>query len=202
MAATRRQALGQLGLGLGAGLLTGCGLGPMVCGSPPPESLPGTARDAHARALLANIDTFVVVMLENRSFDHLLGGLALDRDYPAHAKVLGLTGEEFNLDSAGRPVLVKKMPGDGRGTFNPGHDWRSVRATFNDGRIDRFVTVNEDRPEVMSYLARDQVPVFHALADRYTVFDHWYASYMGQTWPNRYYLHATTSGGRRENRPF
>ncbi|HEY0709024.1 MAG TPA: alkaline phosphatase family protein [Polyangia bacterium] len=203
---SRRQALGQIGVGLGAGLtaglLPGCGLGPTVCGAPPPEAVPGSERDAQARALLSNIDTFVVVMLENRSFDHLLGGLRLDRDYPSFKRITGLTGEEFNLDSTGRLVPIARMPGDGRGTFNPGHDWRSVRATFNEGRNDRFLTVNEDRREVMSYLARDQVPVFHALADRYTVFDHWYASYMGQTWPNRYYLHATTSGGRRENRPF
>jgi hypothetical protein len=53
----------------------------------------------------------------------------------------------------------------------------------------------------MSYLARDQLPYFHALADRFTVFDRWFASYMGQTWPNRYFLHATTSAGRKTNLP-
>jgi phospholipase C len=177
-------------------------LGPDVCGAPPPDRAPQSERDAQARALLSGIDTFVVVMLENRSFDHLLGALRLDRAYPAAAHLSGITGNESNLDSQGRVVTIAPMPGDGRGTINPEHDWRSVRATFNQGRNDAFVSVNRDAPEVMSYLRRDQVPLIHALADRYTVFDHWFASYMGQTWPNRYYLHATTSGGRRENKPF
>jgi phospholipase C len=192
------------GLGLGAGLLSaaGCGLGPAVCGAPPPAAGPSNQRDRLARALLSHIDTFVVVMLENRSFDHLLGGLRLDARYPGAAHLEGLTGQEGNLDSQGRFVNVARMPGDGRGSFNPHHDWRSVQATFNGGGNDRFLAVNDGKAEVLSYLGRDQVPLLHALADRYTVFDHWFASYMGQTWPNRFFLHATTSGGRRENRPF
>ena len=97
-------------------------------------------------------------------------------------------------------VRVSRMPGDGRGSYIPAHDYRSVRETFNDGKNDRFVALNagQYQDEVMSYLGRDQLPYFHALADRFTVFDHWFASYMGQTWPNRYYLHATTSDGRQD----
>jgi phospholipase C len=203
---TRRTLLGQLGLGLGAGLLPnlGCGLGAKVCEGPRPNLLPASARDAQARALLADIDTFVVVMLENRSFDHLFGALSFDPGYPAAGRIAGLTGREFNLDPAGSRVQIARMPGDGSGNVNPQHDWRSARATFNQGRNDAFINVNagQHQAEIMSFLARDQVPYFHALADRYTVFDHWYASYMGQTWPNRYYLHTTTSGGHQENKPF
>jgi phospholipase C len=145
----------------------------------------------------------VVVMLENRSFDHLLGGLRLDSAYPGAAALDGLTGREANLNAHGQVVRVARMPGDGRGSLIPAHDWSHVLETFNGGRNDRFVAVNRGplESEVMTYLERDQLPYFHALADRFTVFDHWFASYMGQTWPNRYYLHATTSAGRRVNRP-
>jgi phospholipase C len=202
----RRQALGALGLGVGAALLPGlgCSLGPEVCSGARPEAAPVTPQDAEAHALLSHIDTFIVVMLENRSFDHFLGGLKLDRSYQAGASMSGLSGNESNLDSEGRQIMIGRMPGDGRGSFNPAHDWQSVRAAFNQGRNDGFIKVNPGpfQNDVMTYLARDQVPFFHALADRYTVFDHWFASYMGQTWPNRYFLHATTSGGKRENRPF
>jgi phospholipase C len=202
----RRRALGALGLGLGAAAWPGlgCSLGPEVCTGPRPDAPPPDARDAEARALLANIDTFVVVMLENRSFDHFFGGLRLDRSYANAPRIEGLTGEEWNLDPDGRPVMIARMPGDGRGSLNPAHDWESVHATFNQGRNDGFVKVNRGpfQNDVMTYLQRDQLPLFHALADRYTVFDHWFASYMGQTWPNRFYLHATTSGGQRNNRPF
>jgi phospholipase C len=202
---TRRGVLARLGAGLGAGLLpgAGCSLGPQVCSAPLPDVPPGSERDIAARALLSHIDTFVVVMLENRSFDHLLGGLCMDPDYPARSQLDGLTGSESNPDDEGRPVRIAPMPGDGRGTVNPEHHWQEVHATFNQGRNDRFVLVNQGphQSEVMGYLKRDQVPLFHALADRYTVFDHWFSSYMGQTWPNRYYLHATTSGGQRINHP-
>jgi phospholipase C len=200
----RRQALRQIGIGLGAGLVPGaCSLGPRVCETPPAERAPATMRDAEARALLAHIETFVVVMLENRSFDHFMGGLRLDAHYPAAGLINGLSGEESNLDDQGRIVRVSRMPGDGRGNYIPAHDYRSVRETFNEGKNDRFVALNagEYQDEVMSYLGRDQLPYFHALADRFTVFDHWFASYMGQTWPNRYYLHATTSHGRKTNLP-
>jgi phospholipase C len=201
---TRRRAIEQLGYGLGLGALgassAGCGLGPDRCaGGPPPEDLASVA----SHALLRDIDTFVVVMLENRSFDHLLGALALDPRYPAAGRVDGLTGEEFNLDLEGRPVPVARMPGRGDGSFNPAHDFASVRRTWNDGRNDSFVRVNagHHQQEVMGYLARDQLPFLHELAGAFTVCDRWFASYMGQTWPNRYYLHAGTSAGRRENRP-
>jgi phospholipase C len=202
---TRRRFLGQLGIGIGTGLIPGaCSLGPTVCGAPPPDVVPASARDAAARALLAHIDTFVVLMLENRSFDHLLGGLRLDRSYPAHAQIEGLTGGESNLDLSGRPVTIGPMGGDGSGSFTPKHDAVSVHASFNGGRNDGFLAVNRgnDDSEVMSYLTRAQVPFFHALADQFTVFDHWFASFLGPTWPNRFYLHATTSLGRDANRPF
>jgi phospholipase C len=204
---SRREALERFGVLLGSTVLpgaAGCGLGPRVCaGEPPAEIPPATEQDARARALLEQIDTFVVVMLENRSFDHFLGGLRLDSSYPGRAELDGLTGQEANLDSGGRLVRVARMPGDGRGSVIPAHDWARVRQTFNGGKNDRFVAVNRGpfETEVMSYLGRDQLPFFHALADRFTVFDRWFASYMGQTWPNRYYLHATTSAGRRTNRP-
>jgi phospholipase C len=201
---TRRQVLGHIGTGLSASVLSGCSLGPSVCGAPPPASIPASMRDVAARALLDHIDTFVVLMLENRSFDHLLGGLRLDRSYPAAGRIEGLTGGEVNRDLGGRAVTIAPMAGDGSGSFTPAHDADSVRSTFNGGRNDGFLAVNGgafDR-EVMSYLVRDQVPFFHALADQFTVFDHWFASFLGPTWPNRFYLHATTSQGRQANRPF
>ncbi len=202
---SRREVLSGIGLGLGTGLVSSaCSLGPRVCGADRPGVPDPAARDAEARALLSHIDTFVVVMLENRSFDHLLGGLKMDRGYPGAPRLAGLRGDESNLDGEGRVVRVARMPGDGRGSMNPEHGWRAVRATFNGGRNDGFVRVNAGphQAEVMSYLTRDQLPFFHSLADRYTVFDQWHASYMGQTWPNRAFLHATTSGGKFENKPF
>ena len=82
---TRRAAL-KLGLGVGAaGLdagLDGCGRAADRCGGGPVVGAPDGASATDAQRLLSGIDTIVVVMLENRSFDHLFGSLATDADLP------------------------------------------------------------------------------------------------------------------------
>ena len=206
---TRREALKQLGVGLGLSTLPACGFPPTLaeeCAQSPEgrrtvSLAPG--RSLAAQALLSSVDNIVVVMMENRSFDHLLGSLSLDARYPGRATVDGLRGGESNPDLDGRPVLVSPMPGRGDGSINPRHAWRYVRQAWNGGLNDGFVRINAGprQAEVMSYLSRDQIPFQYALADNFTVCDRWFSSFMGQTWPNRFYLHAASSGGRRENRP-
>jgi phospholipase C len=206
---TRRDALKQIGVGLGLGVLPACGFPPTLADecvqSPDAWRIPdiATGRDPIAHALLSSVENLVVVMMENRSFDHLLGGLRLDRDYPARDAIDGLRGGESNPDLDGRPILVTPMPGRGDGSINPRHAWKYVRDAWNGGLNDGFIRINAGprQSEVMSYLRRDQIPFQYAIADNFTVCDRWFSSFMGQTWPNRFYLHATTSGGRRENRP-
>lgn len=195
---SRRDALG---LGLG-GMALGCGLGPapQTCG----DTAAGTGLDPEGesptvRELLSSIDTLVVVMLENRSFDHHLGALRSDADYPGRARIDGLRGDESNPDEAGRPVSVRRLPHESR--YNPGHRWEPAHASWNRGRLDRFVLSNPgpDQANVMGFHARERLPLLYALADRYTVCDRWFASVMGPTWPNRFHLHAATSMGMRNN---
>src|SRR4051794_12882082 len=135
---TRREVLGY---GLGAAALSGagCGLGPDVCGAGAPPLGSPSEQDTAGRAPLAPGHTLIVVMLENRSFDHLLGSLSLDRDYAGAARVAGITGEECNPDRDGNLVPIARLPGDGSGSMNPEHDWRSVQASFNSGKNDGFV---------------------------------------------------------------
>jgi phospholipase C len=54
----------------------------------------------------------------------------------------------------------------------------------------------------MGFHDRSQIPLYYWLADNFTICDHWFASVMGPTWPNRFYLHATTSKGKKDNTPF
>src|SRR3954468_4677356 len=119
---TRRRALQGIGIGLGSAALgVGCGDGnapgsggPDMSPLPPgpPDDLAETPRDAgpaphpdageppdlapepDARTLLGAIDTIVVLMMENRSFDHYLGSLSLSEGRPFD----GLTGQEWNPD--------------------------------------------------------------------------------------------------------
>lgn len=175
---------------------------PTMCQDGPrgPDATTGTMTDA-SRALLASVDHVVVVMMENRSFDNFLGGLCLDPDYPAAARLDGLKGDEVNPDADGNMVKASRQTGNG--ILDPRHDWISSRAAFNIGRNDGFVRANlgVNQAEVMGYLGRDELPFLHALATQSTVCDRWFSSVMGPTWPNRFYFHAGTSQGRTKNRP-
>lgn len=149
--------------------------------------------------LLAPIDTIVVLCMENRSFDHYLGGsLGL---VEGRMDVEGLLGTETNPDPNGNPVSVFQManlqPED------PPHQWDAVHNQWNGGANDGFVTehAGASQDEVMGYYVRNQVPIHHALADAYVVCNHMHCSVLGGTWPNRFYLHGGTSNGKKDNTP-
>ncbi|HTB57924.1 MAG TPA: alkaline phosphatase family protein [Polyangia bacterium] len=193
---TRRAAL-KLGLGVGA-----AAFGLDACGAAADRCPPGPIASGAAPGALSGIDTIVVVMMENRSFDHLIGALATDPSYPGASVVDGLTGTETNLDSSGLPVTVNLAPAE-TSKLDPKHDWDSSHRAFNGGRNDGFVIVNPgaNQAEVMSYHQRATAPFLYGLCDQYTVCDRWFSSVMGPTWPNRYYLHAATAAGHKTNLP-
>jgi phospholipase C len=150
--------------------------------------------------LLAQVDTIVVVMMENRSLDHYFGSAT----FRERLAVNGLTGRETNPRIDGTPVPVFAMtnlqPAD------PPHGWDACHLQWNMGANDGFVIEHElEHPasyaEVMGYHVRSQLPILYALADEYVLCDNWYASVMGPTWPNRFFLHAATSGGTMSNTP-
>lgn len=147
--------------------------------------------------LLAPIETIVVLCMENRSFDHYLGSLRLveGRD------VLGLSGTESNPDPNGMTVPIFNLkdftPAD------PPHDWDSSHTQFNGGKNDGFVIAHagNSQNDVMGYHLRSQIPITYALADASAICHRYFASVMGPTWPNRFYLHGGTSKGQKSNLP-
>ena len=122
--------------------------------------------DGIASAQLAAIDTIVVLMLENRSFDNFLGGLRMDPTYPSAAALDGLSGNEEIPDDKGTMTQLLRMVGNG--AVDPKHDWVSSRTAFNGGRNDGFLLPNlgMHQNEVMSYFGPDRMPFMHALAAR------------------------------------
>ena len=150
--------------------------------------------------LLANVDTIVVVMMENRSFDHYFGAATFREDW----SINGLTGDETNPRLDGTPVQVFNL--DNLTPEDPPHSWGSVHEQWNAGAMDGFVREHEmshpgSYDEVMGYHVRGQLPVLYALADNYVVCDNWFSSVLGPTWPNRFYMHCATSGGLQSNLP-
>jgi phospholipase C len=149
--------------------------------------------------LLASIDTIVVVMMENRSFDHYFAARKLVEGH----ELLGLDGSETNPDGAGNPIGVFPLE-----LFviddDPPHGWSSSRRQWNQGANDGFVTEYigygaSDPSIVMGYHLREHLPILWSMADEYVLCDRWFSSVMGPTWPNRFYTHLGTSDGETGN---
>jgi phospholipase C len=145
------------------------------------------------------IDHVVVVMMENRSFDHFLGALLLDEG----REVDGLTGSESNPDRDGAQVPVYHLDVDCQS--DPPHGWTSTHNQVNDGEMDGFLTEHANRvgddegQRVMGYYTRDDLPIHYALADGYAVPDRYFCAVQGPTWPNRLYAQTGTSDGLKGN---
>lgn len=182
-------------------VLTGGAAGLLGLAGCTPEGDSDTALPA------GQIDHVVVVMMENRSFDHYLGSLTVEE---GREDVDGLTGAESNPDADGVDVPVYHLMTDCL-EADPPHSWSTSHDQFNDGANDGFVQTYAQRSgfsghEVMGYHVREQLPVHYGLADHYCVPDRFFASVLGPTWPNRFHAQCGTSYGMdnnaREDAPF
>jgi phospholipase C len=171
------------------------------------------AKDIHD---MGNIKHLVVLMMENRSFDHMLGYLHDPAD-PATYPIDGLTGSEFNLlnpaDPASTAFPVSPNAPD-RLPDDPGHEFSDVNTQlFNSpsgprgsGQPNKGFILNYSQRvgaaragEVMKCFPRGALPNLSALALEFAVFDGWFSSMPGPTYPNRFFAHAATSKGYIKN---
>ena len=154
---------------------------------------PASARRPRTQPLIdplhCPIDTIVVVMMENRSFDHYLGTLP---------GVEGLRAGMSNPDADGRPVPIFELGDDVIADPDPDHSWTGGRRQLDGGRMDGFV-VTTGSAEPMGYYTARTIPWMRAFASTYTTFDHWFCSHLGSTYPNRNYLHAAQDFGLKSN---
>ena len=150
----------------------------------------------------------VVLMEENRSFDHMLGW---------RKGVNGLKGDEYNLvdtkDPNSKKVYVSKN-GTAINMCDPAHTTSATTdKIFTKREVDRhnFTTptmggfVENQNPEaaerycqVMDMQTPEKVPIISALADEFILMDRFFASHPGPTWPNRLYMLAATTSGSTE----
>ena len=148
---------------------------------PPPRQMP--------------IDTFVVLMMENRSFDHYFGW---------HERADGRNHFSYP-DPQGKLVNTFRLTPDfqGCGYEDPDHSWEGGRFQWNHGKMDGFVMGNRagtgSDEFAAGYYLRDDVPFLPHVADAYTLYDRWFTSLMASTWPNRLYQWSAQSGGIKSN---
>ncbi|HVM53774.1 MAG TPA: alkaline phosphatase family protein [Acidimicrobiales bacterium] len=188
MTLSRRRFLAAGGVGAAATLLGGTGAlahhkpnhKPPGRPSPPPPLIDPAA---------CPVDTVVVCMMENRSFDHYLGVLP---------GVDGLRSDMWNPDRDGERVYVHDLGTDTVAWPDPSHSWSGGRRQLNGGAMDGFV-VTTGSHEPMGYYTSSTIPWLQAFAPSFTIFDAWFCSHLGNTWPNRNYLHAAQDFGYTSN---
>src|SRR5579871_5831585 len=167
----------------------------------------------------------VVLMLENRSFDGMLGRL-----YPKGPGFNGLDGSETNTwhkpDGTTEIVGIKADETLTAQTVvipdpDPGELFTDIQmqlrglkddgVTLNDsftmgGFVDNYIRQKATNPApsaqaIMHYFTPEQVPVISQLARAFGVSDTWHASAPCQTWPNRFFVHTGTAAGYVNNSP-
>jgi hypothetical protein len=165
---------------------------------------------------LEHVNHIVVLMLENRSFDHLLGYLKAE-----NPEIEGLVGTEVNPEDPGATPPIPTAVNDnaeykGDLEVDPGHDQSDVGIELygtpaynftldpvNNGFVFDYIRRNQgDRVKgrkIMKCFAPSKLDALATLARQFAVCDHWFSSVPGPTWPNRFFAHAATSAGHVDN---
>jgi phospholipase C len=139
------------------------------------------------------IDTFVVLMMENRSFDHYLGWMP-----EADGRQGGLS---YVRPDGNRQATYPLAPEyQGCGHPDPGHGWDSGRAQLNRGKVDGFLAEGSGNDEyAIGYYRERDLPFIPHAAKASTTFDRYFCSVLASTYPNREYEHAAQSYGQKGN---
>ena len=165
----------------------------------PPNVRRALAREPRGRGSLREVRHVVLLMQENRSFDHYFGTLAGVRGFD-DANAIAL--------STGRSAFYQPDPANPRGYLLPfhldtrvtsaqkipstSHAWSVQHRAWNGGRMDNWLPAHRNvdganAPYVMGYHTRADIPFQFALAEAFTICDAYHCSVMGPTWPNRMY---------------
>ena len=156
---------------------------------------------------LDNLKHIVVLMMENRSFDHMLGALKAQ-----DSRIDGLNGDEFNPDTTGVEVKVRPEAAyQGQLDPDPDHHFPGVNLQLFDGTtgpparpsmqgfVKSYFEQRRDREhshKIMYYFTPERIPILTTLARSYAVFNGWFSSIPGPTLCNRAFAHYGTSFGQ------
>jgi phospholipase C len=148
----------------------------------------GGRTELAAKPLLPNpknsgIEHIVVVMMENRSFDHMLGWLP-----GADGRQAGLA----YLDSAGVSHATYSLAPDyqGCGHSDPDHSYSGGRVEYNGGACDGWLRAGANDEYAIGYYVQSDLAFLAQAAPGWTAFDRYFSAILGPTFPNRFYMHA------------
>jgi phospholipase C len=165
----------------------------------PPNVRRALAQEPQRRGSLKDIKHVVLLMQENRSFDHYFGTMAGVRGFDDPSAMTLSTGKSvfyqpdpvnpsgyllpFHLDT--RTTSAQRVP-------STSHAWAVQHSAWNGGKMDNWLPAHRvvdglNAPYVMGYYTRDDIPFQFALAEAFTICDGYHCSLFGPTWPNRLY---------------
>ncbi|GHB49575.1 phospholipase C, phosphocholine-specific [Streptomyces xanthochromogenes] len=161
---------------------------------------PATATAApRPKGSIEDVKHVVVLMQENRSFDHYFGTLSGVRGFDDRQALTFPNGDPvFRQPDAGRAdgfMLPYRMDTTKYNAQNAGglpHDWGTGHTAINGGAMNKWVAAKGER--TMGYFTREDIPYQYALADAFTLCDGYFCSQAGPTDPNRLYLWTGTCG--------
>ena len=149
---------------------------------------------------LTDIEHVVILIQENRSFDHYFGSYRGVRGFSDPSTAF----QQPNPANTSSPPIGKLLPyrldtqtTNAACTHDITHDWVSQHQSWNSGAMDGFVTSRvvanaNDAVLTMGYYNRGDIPYYYALADAFTICDNYFCSVIGPTDPNRLYTMAAS----------
>ncbi|MBF9068536.1 phosphocholine-specific phospholipase C [Streptacidiphilus fuscans] len=166
------------------------------------DALPGTASRAEAATTgtITDVKHVVVLMQENRSFDHYFGTLQGVRGFDDRSAIQISGGNSvFNQpNGSGRQYpwqlsdtstwwwgVSKEQLAQCDGSLD--HSWSTQHSAWNNGKMDSWISAKGSN-RTMGFMTRSDIPFHYALADNYTICDAYHCSILSATGPNRTYL--------------
>src|SRR5580658_6709270 len=189
---TRRQLMRSAGGVVLGSFALPSNLRKIIDGAPP-------ARAAALRrtAPISEIKHIVVLMQENRSFDHYFGAMPGVRGFSDPQAIPGVfkQADSDNPDGYLYPFHTDTHSTSAQALPSNSHSWGPQHDSWDSGAMDGFVSsrIPDDVDGIagqysMAYFKRDDIPFQWALADAFTILDGYHCSVLGPTWPNRLYL--------------
>ncbi len=183
-------------LGAGVALRTWPRLARAVPRLPEPLGRPA----APTPAALRQIEHVVILMQENRSFDHYFGAYHRGRGFDDHpAGDAGVFAQRDGTRTTGTPIgqllpwHLDTATMNAACTYDPTHAWYPQHVSWNQGAMDRWMSAHNQfdgrlvAPTSMGYYTRADLPLYYALADAFTLCDHYFCSVLSESDPNRLY---------------
>ncbi|GGY43502.1 phosphocholine-specific phospholipase C [Pseudoduganella albidiflava] len=157
------------------------------------EALAVPAR--RATGTLADVRHVVILMQENRSFDHYFGTLAGVRGFGDRMAIPLRDGRTVWQQHNGRrivmPYRLDARAGNAQPALDLPHTWPDAQAAWDDGRLNAWPRSKTDAS--MAYYTRAELPIQFALAEAFTLCDAYHCSLQGGTNPNRLFLMTGTN---------